>query len=626
MVQSAYTPLPLGDILPDGWLERQLRIQAQGLTGHLEEIWDSVGSYSGWLGGTGERWERGPYYLDGLVPLAYLLQDEALIAKSRKWIEWTLASQQADGWFGPALNADWWPRMVMLKVLTQVCEATGDARIPPFLHRYFRYQLAHLAERPLYDWGVPRGGDNLLSVLWLYRRDPQPYLLDLAGLILEQTQDWTDLFTDFPYTRPIAYYYRWQDALTARNAHEMMHYHTHHVVDVAMGVKQPMLKYLVTGNPADREAVGRGIDNLMRFHGLAHGMFSGDEHLHGTHPSQGTELCAVAEYLFSLEQLLWADGNARWGDIAERVAYNALPGTFSTDMWTHQYLQQPNQIACDDRMRDWYNNDQYANTFGLEPHFGCCTANMHQAWPKWVASLFMAAPDGLTAALYGPCRVDTTLPDGRRIALTERTDYPFEDTIRLRFDNSPGEITLRLRVPAWCAAGQLAVNGRQLPCAPEGGYVTLRRAFSAGDEVALTLPMQPRVEAHAHDSVSVAAGPLVFSLGIGEDWQAQRAYGDTPLRDWHVLPTTAWNYALDPEAPLTLRRHGVAERPFETGAPAVTVEASVHRAEAWGERANSADLPPAGLTAGDVGSAERIALVPYGGAKLRITQFPKINQ
>ncbi|MCS6954548.1 MAG: hypothetical protein NZM33_17035, partial [Bryobacteraceae bacterium] len=91
---NAFAPLPLGAIEPRGWLRRQLEIQANGLTGHLDEFWPDLGPNSGWLGGTGESWERGPYYLDGLVPLAYLLRDERLIAKARKWVSWTLENQR----------------------------------------------------------------------------------------------------------------------------------------------------------------------------------------------------------------------------------------------------------------------------------------------------------------------------------------------------------------------------------------------------------------------------------------------------------------------------------------------------------------------------------------------------
>ena len=127
MHETAFNSLPLRAIKPSGWLKSQLEIQASGFTGHLEEQWKDVGDENGWLGGQGESWERGPYYVDGLLPLAHLLEDETLIAKANRWIEWSLASQQENGMFGPARitsvnqdidkEQDWWHYMIMLKVM-----------------------------------------------------------------------------------------------------------------------------------------------------------------------------------------------------------------------------------------------------------------------------------------------------------------------------------------------------------------------------------------------------------------------------------------------------------------------------------------------------------------------------
>ncbi len=135
---ETFIALPLGAIEPRGWLRDQLTVQAEGLTGHLDEFWPSV-SESAWKGGGGDAWERAPYYLDGLVPLAYQLKEQELIDKTKPFVEWMLSSGQANGWFGPPQNKDRWPLAVALKVLTQTADATGDARVTTLLQNYFRY-------------------------------------------------------------------------------------------------------------------------------------------------------------------------------------------------------------------------------------------------------------------------------------------------------------------------------------------------------------------------------------------------------------------------------------------------------------------------------------------------------
>jgi hypothetical protein len=148
---AAFQALPLGAVRPRGWLADQLRVQANGLTGHLEEFWPDLRHNNAWLGGDGEAWERGPYFADGLIPLAYLLDDPQLTARAQKWVDWTLNHPQPNGQIGPRTNSDWWPRMVMLKVLAQYYEATGDRRVLPVMLGYCRYQAGAIKARPLSD-------------------------------------------------------------------------------------------------------------------------------------------------------------------------------------------------------------------------------------------------------------------------------------------------------------------------------------------------------------------------------------------------------------------------------------------------------------------------------------------
>src|SRR5258706_5420715 len=88
----AFQPLALGGIKPTGWLLEQLKLQGRGLSGHLDEFWPDV-SESGWRRGKAEGWERAPYWLDGVVPLAYLTGDVRLKAKVNRWMDYILLDQ-----------------------------------------------------------------------------------------------------------------------------------------------------------------------------------------------------------------------------------------------------------------------------------------------------------------------------------------------------------------------------------------------------------------------------------------------------------------------------------------------------------------------------------------------------
>ena len=328
LTPGTFLALPLGSIRPAGWLKAQLQIQANGLSGHLDETWEDVGPNSGWLGGKGESWERGPYYLDGLVPLAWLLGDARLKEKAQRFIDWTLDHQAASGMIGPASNDDWWPRIVMLKALTQYQEFTGDIRVIPMMDKYFRYQLEELPQRPLRDWSKFRWQDELVSVLWLYNRTGSPYLLDLAHLLRKQGYDWIAEFANFPYTQRITAEYI---KLDKGEGFKDLALATHGVNN-GQAVKTGPVWSLVSGSDTDRAAAHKMISELNKYHGLPNGMFSCDEHLAGLDPSQGSELCTVVEYMYSLERCLAISGDPILGDQLEKLAFNALPGTFNDDM------------------------------------------------------------------------------------------------------------------------------------------------------------------------------------------------------------------------------------------------------------------------------------------------------
>ena len=621
---NAFYPLPLGSVRPSGWLRRQLEIQATGLGGHLDETWADVGPNSGWLGGTGESWERGPYFLDGLVPLAYLLDDDRLKAKAQKYIEWTLTHQAADGMIGPASNDDWWPRMVMLKALVQYEEATGDPRVVPVLERYFAHQLEALPARPLRDWGKFRWQDNALVVLWLYNRNGDPRLIDLAKLLHAQGFDWQADFADFRFTEAVTPQKIRLDKDNGLGESAL----ATHGVNNGQALKAAPVWSMVTGKDADRRGVHVMLAKLDQYHGLPNGMFSCDEHFAGRNPSQGSELCTVVETMFSLEQSLAILGDATLGDRLESIAFNALPGTFTDDMWAHQYNQEPNQVEVSVHRKPWTTDGPESNLYGLEPNFGCCAANFHQGWPKFAASLWMATHDGgLVATAYSPCEVDTEVA-GTRVQLTETTDYPFRGAVRISLTPAAAvRFPLRLRIPAWAADGAaIAINGKPVKVQTEAGWATLEQVWNAGDTIDLTLPMAPRVITGYRESVSVERGPLVFSYPIGESWVKLRTRGMTA--DWQVFPTAAWNYALalKEDAPhgLVAEEHPVGGSPFALAGTPVKLQVAARRITTWRAEDGVANDVPQSPAASEE-AEETITLVPYAAAKLRITAFPRLK-
>ncbi len=616
---NAFYFLPLGAIQPRGWLRRQLQIQANGLGGHLDETWPDVGPNSGWLGGTGESWERGPYFLDGLLPLAYLLDDPRLKAKAQKYIDWTLNNPAPSGIFGPRSNDDWWPRIVMLKALTQYQEVTADPRVIPLIARYFAYQLAELPKRPLRDWGKFRWQDEALSAIWFYNRTADASTLDLLNLLHDQGHDWVAQFNDFKYTERITAEFL---KLNEGNGLKDLALSTHGVNN-GQAIKAGPVWSLVSGSDTDRRAASHMIATLDRYHGLPNGMFSCDEHLAGRNPSQGSELCTVVEYMFSLERSLAITGEASLGDRLERLAFNALPGALTDDMWAHQYNQEPNQVECSLHRKPWTTDGPESNLYGLEPNFGCCTANFHQGWPKFAASLFMLSQDdGLVAAAYAPCEVDTVV---RNVGLhvVQETEYPFRGTVELRINPAaPLNFPLRLRIPAWAVGTSIKVNGQPQPEPLPGTFARLDRTWKPGDRVLIEFPLQPRTSRWFNNSVALERGSLVFSYGIGEDWLKLRDRGMTA--DWQVYPTTQWNYALAVNG-IAATENEITDHPFSREHPPVTLQVKARKLPGWRAEDGAANPVPQSPVTSDQ-PEEIVTLIPYAAAKLRITAFPQLKE
>ena len=634
--ENPYLMLPLGSVKAGGWLQEMLVTQKLGATGNLDELYPKImGADNGWLGGEGDQWERGPYWIHGLITLAYLLEDEMLIQKATPWIEWIFDSQKDTGYFGPDTDypnlpgvqrtnsADWWPRMVVLKILQQYYSATEDIRVVEFMSRYFKYQLGTLNEKPLNHWtfwAKYRGGDNLMAVYWLYNITGDSFLLELAELIHEQTFDYT---------------YRFLETDLIRNQENI------HCVNLAQGIKEPAIYY--QHHPEDRylESVRTAFADIKKYSGQPQGMFGGDEALRNNIPTNGVELCSVVELMFSLENILAITGEVPFADHLERIAYNALPAQITDDFMHRQYFQQANQVEITRADRNFSIN--HSNTdlcFGLLTGYPCCTSNMHQGWPLFTQNLWYATPDrGLAALLYAPSHVNALVADSVEISITEQTNYPFEDTIRFQLSigkDEPVAFPFSLRIPEWCSSATITINGELFSNPTSNQVVKLERKWKNNDRIELVLPAEIELNPWHERSVSVDRGPLNFVLRIEENWQKITNTIDPETFGAYYFQVTAgspWNYGLInvPKNEIAnhykiIRKNIPVDYPWNLQNNPIEIEVDAKRIKNWGIYNNSAGPLPYSIRWGqETDEVEKVTLIPYGCSTLRISEFPLIG-
>lgn len=625
LLSPKFWPLPTASILPQGWLKQQLLTQASGLSGHLSQFWADV-SNSSWLGGGADTGlhERTPYWLNGFVPLAYQLQDRSLISMVHKYVDYILAHQSPEGWLGPDDIRDgnaYWSKFPMLLALRQYYEAnSSDSRVIPAMLKFL--QTAHkrmLQDWPLGNtWSAARWQDLVLTVHWLLDFHPggqEQMLWDLAQLLHQQGFDWKGWFGN--------------DTFPTGSVKTTTLYT--HGVNNGQAIKSEGVWYRQSHQDSDSQSSHVRMAKLDKYHGQASGIFGCDEHLAGTMPSRGSELCTVVETMFSYEVLFGIQGDTVFAERAETLAYNALPATLTPDMWAHQYLQQGNEmnaVHSDDHV--WEHDGPDSTLYGLAPNYGCCTANFNQGWPKFTEHLVMAAGDGkgLVVAMLAPALVQYELPSGSTVSLNIATDYPFDDKVEISAQCAEG-MTLSLRIPSWTVGASVQVNGSTPQQAAAGELYHVACLYST--TVLLHIPMSIRVERRYNNAASIYRGPLLYGLEMEENYKVLRSYA-FQSKDYQVTPGSPWNFAIQlrddsaPEKDMEFVTTGwtAGEHPFSPrGAPG-KILALGRLLDSWGVSHNAAAAPPPSPT-NSSNPLTCVTLLPFGATVLRIAELPTLD-
>jgi hypothetical protein len=659
LLQSAYVKLPVGAVKPKGWLYDQLRVQANGFTGNLPDVWDVMHT-SGWKGDTVE-WEATashqfteviktttysgstqvnmypeccyprfvPRWLEGLVPLAYELDDPELKKLAASYLDFILSVEKPET-LTPSITA--WSHLG--RVLPVYYEATGDKRAVELCGRmltYFDIVRGNNLTPPPEAVQQTRLGMPLSFAWWYFNQSGDSTVFEKIDWISKNCVDYYRDFFTSPRT-PVQ-----------------------HIVDVCQAVQYPVQYYLKSKDPSYTEAVYAAIEKLDRLHGQVGGRWNGDEYTSGLSPTQGSELCSVTELIYSMLKNFEAIGDPAFAERVEKLVFNAVPGTCTPDGWSHQYDQQANQVLVSVDKRNWIGNDNTANIFGFTPHYPCCLSNMHSPFPNYVQYLWMAAPgNGLIAVGYGPSEVTARVGNGTSITITEETNYPFSDNIKLIIKpEKPVEFPLHLRIPSWATETEIVLNGRSLKSSPDAGSIyKLNQEWETGDILEVKFNARVRTETRMNNALAVAWGPLYFSLRIGQSFskinirEDRRVYPDKPVGvvNWRIDPSTPWNYALavDPGNPeYEMITGSISKLPFarkdepvwlpgatdfvpwQEDAP-VILKMKAMLVPEWTMNGASADTVPQSPLHLN-GEMTTIELIPYGSTRLRISEFPYVD-
>jgi hypothetical protein len=638
-VKPAFLSLAPGAVVPQGWLKDWAAAAANGITGHLDEYAPTFGE--AWKGywfnavamfrhGDGAPLEQCSYWLDGAVRLGYILNDRALIAKVSERLDMVVSGVLNGGesfiYWRPksVLDAsvgchpndalfDNWAHSHMGRALVAYSQASGDPRVLKALVKVYSHYSFPKFSGQFFTVG---GGVNADAMLDTYLMSGDERVLGSA-LAPAGRADYREVRS------------RWAQG-QLEPGHDVVYYEH---------IRVPALLYPWTGEKEDLAATENALKWGEQRYLLPMGLVSGEECHAGIGATRNVETCNVAASMWTFLALLRMSGRGEYADRIEKVFFNAAPAPVARDFKTLCYYQSANRYssslphdppAAPGPGCYWYTELGY-------PWVLCCVGDFNRVIPNYIMHMWMGTADyGLAATLYGPSLVRTLVSGDVKVMVEARTSYPFEETITLLI-NPEREVAfpLYLRIPGWCRAPEIEVNGKRTGTeGASSGFVKLAREWKANDRVMLNFPMAARVEqgretpypqipyfatpgnrritrlTDIHNPYAcVQYGPLLFSLPIADESPNQEAAGARYQFALDVSPAKAgeisvvrhampnqWTWPLD--APLEL---AVKAREFD-----------------W----QPTELQPLPKQPVKGGHRTLVLLAPYGCTKFRVTMFP----
>lgn len=613
---SVFRTADMGEVRAEGWMKDILTRQKNGLSGHIEvaghpfdkEGWGRADERRMWRW---EDFEQTGYWADGALRLGYLIDDDMLRGKVKEWVDFQIDNPGKDGFIGPELD-NLWPHVVFFRTIIAEYTATRDKRIIDALSSHYknaeRCRLLIKTDGFDYDFNE-RTMLHIEMLCWLYQETGDKFFI-------EKAEDTYRIFCSQkgPFT------------MQAFASEEVPIVHS---VSSSETLKIPVILYMSTGKQEYLDAALHGLHKVFTYHGLADGLPSGNEAHDWNRPNGVHETCDVSDAQWMLRYFLQATGDARFGDMMERICFNAAMGVVSKDFRSLQYYSSPNQVIAKENSSPCTfvgGTDRMAYKVSHGP--ACCNGNMTRMLPIFCSSQWMKKGDrGIVAALYSPSTFTTSV-DRKTVTIKEETAYPFNDAIKFTVSTKrPAEFSLWLRIPEWTKNAYAVINGSERIAIPVSGtFSEIRRQFKDGDVIELHLPMEVRFTEMPFDGISVERGPLLFSLPVESDTRVveTREHNGVEFQSVFMTPASEWNYGFNAAAEVKYSDSKDYSDPWSLEKTPVKIDVTASQIRNWQlyRGVFTPDMP----SVLNIGESRIIRLVPMGTTQLRISVFPDTSE
>lgn len=569
MSDKELTKLPIGSVRPSGWLMSQM-VQMCNLHRRL-------GSLDGMM--KGGRWTGGDAlakFVRGGVLLAAAMNDRSMFERLTGHVKFILSSANEGGDFGPK-GMSQLAKIESVKAILSVYEYSKDERLMHFLKRYFKHQYDTLDLDPCWYTSRARLLDEMGAVSAAYDDCASEWLKDLAEKLRDCSNDWFRLGEKFAYRRPASKYLsqsklkrikkivssydcaesesnpklkpltkdfvekQWKKQLAAIELDG---------VSVAKAIKYAAVYGSFIGDENLKRLSKKMLSDLQLYHGTPLGMFTCDPYLAGNSATRGIDVEAAVETVESIVEVMRLTADMKLADSLERIVFNLLPAACFKDGSAVQDMICVNQAVAstfssgsakgDAELKKLFRRfplmqSQTGNAYGVKRLSRGALA-MLSAYPLYLGAACFKKGEELNFFTYMPCVIDVSV-NGVRLVLSEKTGYPFRNSVIFKVEKASDEVEVkfRFRVPTGCtmqliSGGEVVASGNK--------DIEVKSTLKTGSTFTLKMDIPLSIEENRDGTVSMFKGNVLLSYKLPHDAYLVdgKTYKVVAIKKWNVAP------------------------------------------------------------------------------------------